>query len=45
VPLAGLGEGLCAVYGGAGDVVGLGMADGAGALRPLRLLATSQAAE
>ncbi len=37
-------EGLCAVYGADGAVLGLGQAD-AGALRPLRLLAPSQAAD
>ena len=38
------GEGLCAVYGAHGAVLGLAQAD-AGALRPLRLLASSQAAD
>jgi tRNA pseudouridine55 synthase len=38
------GEGLCAVYGADGAVLGLGQAE-AGALRPLRLLASSQAAD
>jgi len=38
------GEGLCAVYGAHGAVLGLAQA-GAGALRPLRLLASSQAAD
>jgi tRNA pseudouridine55 synthase len=38
------GEGLCAVYGADGAVLGLAQAD-AGALRPLRLLASSQAAD
>lgn len=38
------GEGLCAVYAADGAVLGLGQAEG-GALRPLRLLASSQAAD
>ena len=38
----GLSEGLCAVVRADGDVIGLGAADGAGNLRPLRL---TQAAE
>ena len=38
------GEGLCAVYAADGAVLGLGQAQG-GALRPLRLLAPSQAAD
>jgi tRNA pseudouridine55 synthase len=42
--LPGLGEGVCAVYGPQGAVIGLGVADGHGALRPMRLTAT-QAAE
>jgi tRNA pseudouridine55 synthase len=42
--LGGLAEGLCAVYGARGEVIGLGFADGAGGLRPVRLTA-SQAAE
>jgi tRNA pseudouridine55 synthase len=42
--LPGLGEGVCAVYGPQGAVIGLGLADGQGALRPMRLTAT-QAAE
>ena len=40
----GLAPGLCAVYGQAGGVVGLGLADGEGGLRPVRLTA-AQAAE
>ncbi|HUG77475.1 MAG TPA: tRNA pseudouridine(55) synthase TruB [Burkholderiales bacterium] len=40
--ISGLDAGLCAVYGAHGALVGLGMADGEGALRPLRL---TQAAE
>jgi tRNA pseudouridine55 synthase len=42
--LPGLGEGVCAVYGPQGAVIGLGLADGQGGLRPMRLTAT-QAAE
>ena len=42
--LPGLGPGLCAVYGPGGGVIGLGLADGRGELRPMRLTA-SQAAE
>ena len=38
-------EGLCAVYAEGGAVLGLGTADGAGLLRPQRLLAASQAAD
>jgi tRNA pseudouridine55 synthase len=38
-----IGEGLCGVYGADGNVIGLGRADLAGALRPLRL--TSQGAD
>jgi len=38
-------EGLCAVYGTRGGVIGLGQADRAGALRPLRLVAASQTAD
>lgn len=38
-------EGLCAVYGARGGVIGLGEADRAGALRPLRLVAASQTAD
>jgi tRNA pseudouridine55 synthase len=38
------GEGLCAVYAADGAVLGLGEAEG-GALRPLRLLITPQAAD
>ncbi|HEX6265259.1 MAG TPA: tRNA pseudouridine(55) synthase TruB [Burkholderiales bacterium] len=38
------GQGMCAVYGAHGGVVGLGRAEG-GALRPLRLLAATQAAD
>ncbi|OGA61189.1 MAG: tRNA pseudouridine(55) synthase TruB [Betaproteobacteria bacterium RIFCSPLOWO2_12_FULL_65_14] len=38
-------DGLCAVYGARGAVIGLGQADGAGALRPLRLVAASQTAD
>ena len=41
--LEGLAEGLCAVYGRAGSVVGLGFADGAGSLRPVRLTASQPA--
>lgn len=40
----GLPEGLCGVYGADGELIGLGHADGAGGLRPVRLTA-SQAAE
>ena len=40
-----LSEGLCAVYGACGGVIGLGQADRAGALRPLRLVAASQTAD
>lgn len=36
-------DGLCAVYGTRGAVIGLGQADGAGALRPLRLVASQTA--
>ena len=35
----GLAAGLCAVYGRSGGVIGLGRADGAGGLRPVRLTA------
>jgi tRNA pseudouridine55 synthase len=42
IPVA---EGICAVYGAHGNVIGLGLAERGGALRPLRLLATSQAAD
>ena len=42
--LLGLAQGLCAVYGEGGEVIGLGQADAAGRLRPVRLTA-SQAAE
>jgi tRNA pseudouridine55 synthase len=35
--------GLCAVYGARGAVIGLGQADGAGELRPLRLVASQTA--
>jgi tRNA pseudouridine55 synthase len=38
-------EALCAVFGARGAVVGLGRADAAGALRPLRLVAASQTAD
>jgi tRNA pseudouridine55 synthase len=38
-------DGLCAVYGARGAVIGLGRADAAGALRPLRLVAASQTAD
>ena len=38
-------EGLCAVFGREGTVIGLGQADPAGALRPLRLLAAAQTAD
>jgi len=40
----GLAAGLCAVYRCSGEVIGLGLADGAGGLRPVRLTA-AQAAE
>lgn len=39
------GEGLCAVYGADGALIGLGQADPGGTLRPQRLLAASQAAD
>jgi tRNA pseudouridine55 synthase len=39
-----MGEGMCAVFGRAGHAIGLGQAL-AGRLRPLRLLATTQAAD
>jgi tRNA pseudouridine55 synthase len=39
-----MGEGVCGVYGAAGHAIGLGEAK-AGKLRPLRLLASSQAAD
>jgi tRNA pseudouridine55 synthase len=39
----GLAEGLCAVYGSGGSVIGLGFADGAGSLRPVRLTASQPA--
>ncbi len=42
--LPGLGQGVCAVYGPQGGVIGLGLADAHGVLRPMRLTA-SQAAE
>jgi tRNA pseudouridine55 synthase len=45
VPLPPSISGVCAVYGGGGRVLGLGSADGAGSLRPLRLVAATQAAE
>ncbi|HWD22727.1 MAG TPA: tRNA pseudouridine(55) synthase TruB [Burkholderiales bacterium] len=38
-------EALCAVFGAHGAVIGLGRADAAGALRPLRLVAASQTAD
>jgi tRNA pseudouridine55 synthase len=38
-------KGICAVYGRKGNVIGLGEADPHGVLRPLRLVATSQAAD
>lgn len=38
-------DGLCAVYGARGAVIGLGQGDAAGALRPLRLVAASQTAD
>jgi tRNA pseudouridine55 synthase len=44
LPELGQGEGVRAVYGPQGAVIGLGMADGQGRLRPVRLTAT-QAAE
>jgi tRNA pseudouridine55 synthase len=40
-----IAEGLCAVYGRDGSVIGLGAADPGGMLRPLRLVAASQAAD
>jgi len=40
-----LGEGLYAVFGGSGQLIGLGEAGAAGELRPLRLLSASQAAD
>lgn len=40
-----IAEGICAVYGADGGVIGLGEASASGALRPLRLLAASQAAD
>jgi tRNA pseudouridine55 synthase len=40
----GLGAGICAVFATGGEVIGLGLSDGAGQLRPLRLTA-SQAAD
>lgn len=40
-----MGEGICAVYGADGGVIGLGEANSSGALRPLRLLAKSQEAD
>jgi tRNA pseudouridine55 synthase len=39
----GLAQGLCAVYGSAGAVIGLAFADGAGGLRPVRLTASQPA--
>jgi len=39
----GLLEGLCAVYGSGGAVIGLAFADGAGGLRPVRLTASQPA--
>lgn len=39
------GEGLCAVFGADGAVIGLGQAAPGGALRPLRLLAATQTAD
>jgi hypothetical protein len=39
------GEGLCAVFGADGAVIGLGQAAPGGGLRPLRLLATTQTAD
>jgi tRNA pseudouridine55 synthase len=44
VPLEGAGA-VFGVYGPDGGVIGLGRADGAGKLHPLRLTAASQAAE
>jgi tRNA pseudouridine55 synthase len=38
-------EGICAVYGREGNVIGLGAADPHGMLRPRRLVAASQAAD
>jgi len=40
----GIGPGICAVFATGGEVIGLGLSDGAGELRPLRLTA-SQAAD
>lgn len=40
--ISGLRPGVCAVYGAQGALVGLGTADGAGALRPLRLTQTAE---
>jgi tRNA pseudouridine55 synthase len=40
-----IAQGLCAVYGADGGVIGLGQAEPGGALRPVRLLSTSQAAD
>lgn len=40
--ISGLREGLCAVVRADGAVIGLGSADGAGALRPLRLTQTAE---
>jgi tRNA pseudouridine55 synthase len=42
--LPGLAQGLCAVYGPQGAVIGMGFTDAEGVLRPVRLTA-SQAAE
>jgi len=39
----GLPEGLCAVYGSSGAVIGLAFADGAGGLRPVRLTSSQPA--
>ncbi len=39
----GLAEGLCAVYGSRGELIGLAFADGAGGLRPVRLTASQPA--
>ena len=41
----GLAEGLCAVYGPSGEVIGLGRAGRDGQLRPSRLTSVSQAAD
>jgi tRNA pseudouridine55 synthase len=40
-----IGQGMCAVFGAGGHVIGLGEADQAGELRPLRLVSAAQAAD